>query len=302
MQATPEFVGEVARSSKKKGARDEPCKGSQCIIESVFTIVEKTFGHRVDTSSRSNACHEGDVWCVEDSAHNLCEYLDDEDNMAESEEEVEDDDEDTDYVPEEEAMRMKAAERKPTENPAKKAFDDEMALVNRQQHCFCGNSDGKGQPGIFCSEQGVATRTTTISGTRPPRSSSITSTSSVGSDVPTSGLLAPTIIVTVSPPTFPSITDVYVGPSTTYSTTVLQYPPSKVHHPKSESQVTTISLNQDLGWVQESVLSILSELPTSTSVSQWSPTTSSASQLHWSFKNMVTNSTMSLLNQTSSIG
>ncbi|RAR12472.1 hypothetical protein DDE82_000183 [Stemphylium lycopersici] len=119
VQAIPELVGEVARSPKKRGAKDEPCQGSQCIMDSVDKIVEKNFGYKVDASSRANACYEGD-------------YFDDEDDTAESEEEVEDDDEDNYYVSDEEQMKIRAAERNPTENTAKKAYNDEAELVNRR--------------------------------------------------------------------------------------------------------------------------------------------------------------------------
>ncbi|KAI0608068.1 hypothetical protein TUN205_07684 [Pyrenophora tritici-repentis] len=61
-----------------------PCNGPECIIDTIYALVERKFGYHVNSSEALNGfpCLSGDDWCVEDTAHNLCEDLSDEEDAA----------------------------------------------------------------------------------------------------------------------------------------------------------------------------------------------------------------------------
>jgi hypothetical protein len=62
-------------------------------MDSVYKIIEHTYGLSVDASNSVNGCFAGDQWCVEDSAYNLCESFEDEEEDIDEDFEDENDDE-----------------------------------------------------------------------------------------------------------------------------------------------------------------------------------------------------------------
>jgi hypothetical protein len=180
IQAQHKWIGNVTRAPKKR-SEDGTCEESQCVVDSVYEIVEHSYGFNVDASNPVNGCFAGHTECVEDSAYNLCEHFEDEDEDDEDDD-VEEDDEADDQVASEgqspDDWTFGEGGNSPKENEAMKAFDKEIALTNKRQACFCGGPGMTGQPGIIgCSETGVNTRTTTVKGTTPPASHSSTPTS-----------------------------------------------------------------------------------------------------------------------------
>jgi hypothetical protein len=184
VQATTELVAHTTRYPKntpKNITRQGECNGPYCIVDTVYKVVEQHFGYTIDSSVPENdySCAAGDDWCVEQSAHDLCEYFDDEDELKEEEEfgyedgedeneEVgEDEDEYADFIQEDELPDSEAQKNKqptPEEDEAMKLFRGEIELANRRMPCFCGGNGTAGQHGIQCFDKGVTTKTTTVKG------------------------------------------------------------------------------------------------------------------------------------------
>jgi hypothetical protein len=182
MRAEHRSIGNVTRSPEKR-SEDAACAGSQCIVDTVYEIVEQSYAFNVDAANPANGCFPGHAECVEDSAYNLCEYFDDEEEDADIDENEIDDAEEYDGdAKDPAASEPHSLDTWPNDNSepftpkAKdpmKAFEEEIALTNERQACFCGGAFGmNAQPGISCHEEGSATtRTTTVKGTTPPPAS-----------------------------------------------------------------------------------------------------------------------------------
>ncbi|KAI4612478.1 hypothetical protein J4E80_007212 [Alternaria sp. BMP 0032] len=117
VQATTELLTHETRYPKntpKNITRQGDCNGPYCIVDAVYKITEQHYEYTVDASVRPNdqGCFPGDLWCFEQSAHDLCEWFEDEDEMkaeaeaeanGEEEEEVgSDEDEYADFIQDDE--------------------------------------------------------------------------------------------------------------------------------------------------------------------------------------------------------
>ncbi|CAN9195413.1 unnamed protein product [Alternaria alternata] len=171
VQATSELVAHETRYPKntpKNITRQGECNGPYCIVNTVYVIHEQNYRYSVDSSVRvsEHGCYASDDWCFEQSAHDICEYPD--------EDEISDEDE---YEEEEETMNLKMArlqatkaetakdkEPTPEKDENMKKFEEEHNRQNGRQECFCGGNGKAGQHGISCFDKGVTSRTTTVKG------------------------------------------------------------------------------------------------------------------------------------------
>jgi len=187
VQATTELLTHETRYPKntpKNITRQGDCNGPYCIVDAVYQITEQHYEYTVDASVRPNdqGCFLGDIWCFEQSAHDLCEQFDDEDEMAaeaeaeangEEEEEVgSDEDEYADFIQDDETPdgdgtpggnstsdgtndpeRTAIANgdknaNDPKKDPASEKIEGEKALeaqtdlANRRAACFCPGVNG----------------------------------------------------------------------------------------------------------------------------------------------------------------
>ncbi|KAL1797223.1 hypothetical protein ACET3X_003829 [Alternaria dauci] len=189
VQATSQLLAHETRYPKntpKNITRHGACNGPYCIVDTVYVIHEHNYGYNVDSSVRPSefGCYAGDNWCVEQSAHDMCEYPDEEevpDEDEEEEEEVgEDEDEYADFIQDDKPQNGTATgdkgpdsvspggETGATPTPEKdentKKFEEELKLTNWRRNCICGGNGTAGQHGISCFDKGGTSRTTTIKG------------------------------------------------------------------------------------------------------------------------------------------
>ncbi|KAG9190448.1 hypothetical protein G6011_08536 [Alternaria panax] len=194
VQATSELVAHETRYPKNKPkniTRQGSCNGSYCIVDTVYVIHEQNYGYNVDSSVRAgeHACYAGDDWCVEQSAHDICEYPDEEEIADEDEEEEEevgpDEDEYADFIQDKPQNGTASGDKGPAgktpdgktaddgeaqnESPPEKdentkKFEEELKLANWRRDCICGGNGTAGQHGISCFDKGAGSRTTTIKG------------------------------------------------------------------------------------------------------------------------------------------
>ncbi|KAE8843682.1 hypothetical protein PTNB73_08740 [Pyrenophora teres f. teres] len=108
-----------------------PCNGSECIIDTIYTLVERKFGYKVNSSEPLNdfACLSGDDWCVEDTAHNLCEDPSDEKDAAREL-----------GIGWKRGTSFEQNNTKSNEDKDKIVFMKEIKLVNKRHACFCGRN------------------------------------------------------------------------------------------------------------------------------------------------------------------
>jgi hypothetical protein len=199
VQVTTQLVGEETRYPKntpKNITRQGACNGPYCIVDVVYALTESHYNYTVDSSVRASehGCYAGDDKCVEQSAHDLCDFLDDDEdepvNKNGDEDEYDreevgpDDDEYEDFIQEKPAGNgtapggdktasdNKAAgngtapttEKKEPDNEAMKTFKAWIKMTKKREPCMCGGDGVKGQHGIQCVPGPVVTRTTTIKG------------------------------------------------------------------------------------------------------------------------------------------
>jgi hypothetical protein len=187
VQATTELVGHETRYPKntpKNITRQGACNGPYCIVDTVYVLIEQKYGYNVDSSVRAgeHVYYPGDDWCVEQSAHGICEYPDEpeekEDEDEDEDEEVgEDEDEYADFVQDSKTPDNKSAvdktpggkpqkEQEPTseKDEATRKFEESLKLANWRWGCICGGNGPAGQHGIKCFDKGVTTKTTTVKG------------------------------------------------------------------------------------------------------------------------------------------
>ncbi|KAI4658712.1 uncharacterized protein J4E79_006470 [Alternaria viburni] len=206
MQVTTQLLNEETRYPKntpKNITSQGACNGPYCIVDVVYEIRESHFNYTVDSSVQNGeyGCYPGNDKCVEQSAHDLCDFRDDDDDSEEAkakedaewdrEEVGPDDDEYEDFIQENpkgngttpgndktqndgttpgdngapnNGTSPDSQDKKKPDNEAMKAFKAWLKMHDKRQACVCGGGGKNGQHGIHCFPGPVATRTTTIKG------------------------------------------------------------------------------------------------------------------------------------------
>ncbi|KAI4919355.1 hypothetical protein J4E90_001488 [Alternaria incomplexa] len=206
MQVTTQLLHEETRYPKntpKNITSQGACNGPYCIVDVVYEIQESHFNYTIDSSVRNgeHGCDPGDNKCIEQSAHDICDFIDDDedDEEAKAQEDAEwdreevgpDDDEYEDFIQEDpkgngttpgndktqndgttpgdngvpnNGTSPDSQDKKKPDNEAMKAFKAWLKMHDKRQSCVCGGNGKNGQHGIHCFPGPVATRTTTIKG------------------------------------------------------------------------------------------------------------------------------------------
>ncbi|KAH6875193.1 hypothetical protein BKA58DRAFT_454051 [Alternaria rosae] len=195
MQVTTQLLHEETRYPKntpKNITSQGACNGPYCIVDVVYEIRESHFNYTVDSSVRNgeHGCYPDDNKCVEQSAHDICDFVDDDDDdkeEAKAKEDAEwdreevgpDDDDWEDFIQENpkgngtnpgndqapgNGTSLDSQDKKKPDNEAMKAFKAWLKMHEKRLPCVCGGDGKTGQHGIHCFQGLVATRITTIKG------------------------------------------------------------------------------------------------------------------------------------------
>ena len=89
MQVTTQLLHEETRYPKntpKNITSQGACNGPYCIVDVVYEIRESHFNYTIDSSVRNgeHGCDPGDNRCVEQPAHDICDFIDDDEDDKEA--------------------------------------------------------------------------------------------------------------------------------------------------------------------------------------------------------------------------